>query len=281
VKRNNQKGFTLIELMVVVAIVSLITSIITYSTSEAKVKAEDSKMIQEAQQVEKAIQLYKENNEGKVPGAVIFAGGVGGGVMGQMYKESDPQYDLAMQELVDKKIYPKIPRSPSGQSYAYMVSLDGESAVFSAILKKPISGGGSGGSSGKNQCDIVATSRPPRGGTETPSPVFCARQDMGFVLTCPEVTYDSNLQTCFYITEAEIDQKCVVDSVSGACSSTNEAVFPSYLCSIYSYGCGGNWGFSSGGGYLGTYLCDNPVVEEDLTPSVCSGLSDKDYCACI
>jgi prepilin-type N-terminal cleavage/methylation domain-containing protein len=302
-KINKQKGFTLIELMVVVGVISLVSSIITYSTSEAKVKAEDSKMIQEAQQVEKAIQLYKNDHNGKVPGALIFAGGgsepVGDqGVVGVMYSEDKPQYQAAMSELVPE-YYPEIPESTSGESYAYMVSSSGEEAVFSAILKKTKTDG-SGGSGSRNSCGIVKINK--QYGSCYPE----------YVSSCEEVEYDKDNQECFFV-----ENYCYLkDRCSNVSESKNPSSFPNQLCTGDS--CGADCNYTGGRvqrggvctppplwpseseedrivcepnhpeGYCGyipeafyaqVQIC-NFTTDED---SVCDGGpdSDQDYCACI
>ena len=66
-KIKNQKGFTLIELMVVIAIIGLLSSIVLASLSEARSRARDSKRVSEIRSVEKALQLYALSNNGAVP----------------------------------------------------------------------------------------------------------------------------------------------------------------------------------------------------------------------
>lgn len=66
-KKINQKGFTLIELMVVIAIIGLLSSIVLASLTEARSKARDSKRVSEMRNVEKALQIYALNNNGAVP----------------------------------------------------------------------------------------------------------------------------------------------------------------------------------------------------------------------
>jgi prepilin-type N-terminal cleavage/methylation domain-containing protein len=275
-KINKQKGFTLIELMVVVGVISLVSSIITYSTSEAKVKAEDSKMIQEAQQVEKAIQLYKNDHNGKVPGALIFAGGgsypytdnsgqsqtadLDPQDIGEMHREDSDQYQAAMSELVPE-YYPEIPESTSGESYAYMVSSSGEEAVFSAVLKKPISSG-SGGSGSRNSCGIVVPS--PKSFTS------CSLVTSGSA-SCSGVNYNAQNQACFAVT----DYSYLTSNCACANLSRNSSIFPSQLCmgtffTIYT-SC-----VYTPSGFPSTYVCNFTGG----TP-VCGGGSNNDFCACI
>ena len=61
------KGFTLIELIIVIAIISLLAMIITYSIVGAQQKARDTKRIAELSDIGKAIGIYQSMNAGKLP----------------------------------------------------------------------------------------------------------------------------------------------------------------------------------------------------------------------
>ena len=59
----SKKGFTLIELMVVISIISLISSIVLYSLQSAKVKAADAASKMSLDQTKKALALYYSDHD--------------------------------------------------------------------------------------------------------------------------------------------------------------------------------------------------------------------------
>ena len=63
-----KRGFTLIELLVVISIISLLASIVVSSLNSARSSARDSYLIQSAQQMAKALEMYYLDN-GFYPGA--------------------------------------------------------------------------------------------------------------------------------------------------------------------------------------------------------------------
>ncbi len=60
-------GFTLIELLVVISIIGLLSSIVLTSLGQARIKAQDSKRVQELLEIQKAVELYALNNGGIYP----------------------------------------------------------------------------------------------------------------------------------------------------------------------------------------------------------------------
>lgn len=58
----NKRGFTLIELLVVISIISLLSSVVLSSLSSAKMKARDTRRIQDLIQLRNAIEMYRLDN---------------------------------------------------------------------------------------------------------------------------------------------------------------------------------------------------------------------------
>jgi len=132
---KNNKAFTLIELLVVIAIIGLLSSIILSSLSSAREKSQDTHKISEAKEVEKAIELYRLDNNFSTPS---FASSSSNGTL---HSEGTTEYNDAMTQLVTAGYLPTIPESPSGTDYSYIVSDDGKSAMFYANLSDSSSKG--------------------------------------------------------------------------------------------------------------------------------------------
>lgn len=67
-----QKGFTLIELLIVIAIIALLSSVVLVSTNSARVKAKNSKVIQQVREYQKAFaQYYNQYGYYPASGAAI------------------------------------------------------------------------------------------------------------------------------------------------------------------------------------------------------------------
>lgn len=60
-------GFTLIELLVVIAIIGILSSVVLVSVASAREKARDSKRKQEVSQIDRAINMYINDNNGRSP----------------------------------------------------------------------------------------------------------------------------------------------------------------------------------------------------------------------
>ncbi len=69
--KNKKNGFTLIELLVVISIISLLSSVVLSSLSAARMKARDSRRIQDLRQIKIALEMYR-NDYGNYPNHSTF-----------------------------------------------------------------------------------------------------------------------------------------------------------------------------------------------------------------
>lgn len=70
-------GFTLIELLVVIAIIGLLSTLAVVSLNSARAKARDAKRLSDLRQIERALQLYWDDNEQFPSEAVANSGSTG------------------------------------------------------------------------------------------------------------------------------------------------------------------------------------------------------------
>ncbi|MEK7648541.1 MAG: prepilin-type N-terminal cleavage/methylation domain-containing protein [Patescibacteria group bacterium] len=67
--KNIQKGFTLVELLVVVAIIGLLAGIAIVSVNSVRIKARDTRRIADVKQIQNALELYNNEKGGLYPQA--------------------------------------------------------------------------------------------------------------------------------------------------------------------------------------------------------------------
>lgn len=68
--RNNKKGFTLIELLVVIAIIGILSSVVLASLNSARQKSRDARRVADIKQLQLALELYYDSNQGVYPGTL-------------------------------------------------------------------------------------------------------------------------------------------------------------------------------------------------------------------
>jgi len=61
---NRKRGFTLIELLVVIAIIGILSSVVLASLNSARQKSRDAKRISDIKQLQLALELYFDSNNG-------------------------------------------------------------------------------------------------------------------------------------------------------------------------------------------------------------------------
>lgn len=61
---KNKQGFTLIELLVVIAIIGLLANMVVVSLNNARKKSRDAKRVSDIKQIQTALELYFDENDG-------------------------------------------------------------------------------------------------------------------------------------------------------------------------------------------------------------------------
>jgi len=64
---KNKKGFTLIELLVVIAIIGILSAVVLVVLNDAKGKARDARRVSDVKQIERALIMYVDGNNGIFP----------------------------------------------------------------------------------------------------------------------------------------------------------------------------------------------------------------------
>ena len=110
-----QRAFSLIELLVVISIIALLSSVVLSSLNVARSKARDARRLSDMKQVQTALELYKSTYDTypNMDGTGIrqnscFDNGNGGTAVGQ--------WERALTPLVTEKLLPELPRDPLNNS---------------------------------------------------------------------------------------------------------------------------------------------------------------------
>lgn len=97
-----RSGFTLVEILVVIAIIGILSSIVLASMSGARSKGRDTKRISDVKQLQLALQLYYDGNNSVYPP-----------------KATDGTVSAALAPLVTTGYLSTLPTDPSGGTAAY------------------------------------------------------------------------------------------------------------------------------------------------------------------
>jgi general secretion pathway protein G len=71
-KNKKNKGFTLIELLVAMGIVAVLTGLAAFNFSQSRIRARDIQRKSDLSQMQKAMELYRNDNNGNYPEAGAF-----------------------------------------------------------------------------------------------------------------------------------------------------------------------------------------------------------------
>lgn len=107
------RGFTLIELMLIGAIIALMSTVALASFDVSRAKARDASKIRSVQEIQSSLELY-QLDEGQYPQPVD---GSGNSVVALNTADKSVQtMSTVLQGLVDSRLLPTIPSPPRGSS---------------------------------------------------------------------------------------------------------------------------------------------------------------------
>lgn len=118
---NKNNGFTILELLVVTALIAMIGSLAFVQVSKARVKARDTEREKEIKTIQDALAIYAINNRRYPP----YVGAITGG-------------DPASQALINDGALQAMPRDPINQDeyhYDYSAPDDGSTYVIVYYLE--------------------------------------------------------------------------------------------------------------------------------------------------
>ena len=72
-RTSESRGFTLIELLVVIAIIGILSSVTLASLNSSRGKARDARRLQDVKQIQTALELYIDDNNGEYPDDIYSA----------------------------------------------------------------------------------------------------------------------------------------------------------------------------------------------------------------
>jgi len=141
------RGFTLIELIVVIAIIALLASIILVSLSNAQVKGRDSKRASDLAQTVRALELYRSNYDTYPDhGGTQYGGCTSSNCLTVLTDELVPTY------LSYIPLDPKAGNTPTGyrycrpgagfQGYQIIVRLEKNASYCTLRTGSPVTGAG-------------------------------------------------------------------------------------------------------------------------------------------
>jgi len=135
--KNLVRGFTLIEIMVVVFIIGLLASIVTVSVNQSRMRGRDARRQADLDSIRTGIEMYANQNNGDYPG-----------VAGATYTSA--AWGTFATDLTGgaNPIMPTVPDDPvAGRDYRFRTNAAGTQYEIDALLDvgTPADGGGCAG----------------------------------------------------------------------------------------------------------------------------------------
>lgn len=125
-----QKGFTLIEMLVVVSLIGVLTTLVAANLNSARERARDTQRKSDLRNIETALRLYYQDYQG-FPGAGSGGQISGCGASGTSICSWGSAWSDSLNTYMNK-----LPKDPlPDQSYKYAVSSDRESYTLDACLE--------------------------------------------------------------------------------------------------------------------------------------------------
>lgn len=133
---QNKGGFTLVELLVVISIISMLSSTVLVTVTSARIKARDTRRVQDLAELKKAIDLYYDDN-GIYPLKNTTHHGAYGDVQGPCLNNTDRTWECLKNELVSRYI-PSLPEDPLHDGFhEYMYQVLGDTYNLIVRVEDP------------------------------------------------------------------------------------------------------------------------------------------------
>lgn len=127
---RNKKGFTLIEVLIVVAIIAILSSVVLVGLGPTQRAGRDARRVSDLRQTQNGLELYY-NRCGYYPGTTVTGSGSCGG-----YASNNTWGGMSDALTGSSLGISTVPQDPtSGHTYYYASKSDGSGYVIAAVLE--------------------------------------------------------------------------------------------------------------------------------------------------